>query len=79
MAKNIPAVGARVRPEGSDLVYQVVEASEHGCRVEAISTEVVLVPGRVARPLRGPERRALLSCTDAGVLFDDRWRAWERL
>lgn len=76
--KSIPAIGSTVRPVGSDILYRVVDAHEHGCRVEAITTEVQMVPGRQARPLHYSEKRFSLavSRTD-GKLFDDRWRGWE--
>jgi hypothetical protein len=79
-AKKIPEVGSVVRPVGSSIRYRVVAALEHGCRVEAIDTEVETAPGRKARPLHYSEKRALLAVDRAdGGLFDDRWRAWEVL
>lgn len=76
--KQVPQVGSIVRPVGGEIRYRVVEAHAHGCRVEAIDTEVQTVDGRQPRPLHYSEKRASLavSRTDGG-LFDDRWRAWE--
>ena len=80
MTKEIPQVGSIVRPVGGEIRYRVVQAYEHGCRVEAIDTEVVDVAGRQPRPLRYNEKRALLSVSRVdGSLFDGNWRAWEVL
>jgi hypothetical protein len=79
MTKTIPAVGSTVRPAASDkILYRVVSATEHGCYVEAIGTEVVDVAGRKARPLHYSEKRFSLAVSrDNGVLFDGSWRAWQ--
>lgn len=78
--KQIPAVGSLVRPVGSELVYRVVESFEHGCRVEAVSTEATPVPGRQSRPLHYSEKRFSLACSrDTGMLFDGSWRGWETI
>lgn len=80
MKANIPEVGAIVRPCGGEIRYRVVAASEYGCRVEAIDTEVTAVPGRKARPLHYSEKRAQLCATEfqgRPLLIDDRWRSWE--
>lgn len=74
----IPVVGSKVRPVGSEIVYQVVSALENGCLVEAISSEVVDADGRQARPLHYSEKRFLLAiCRNTGKLFDAGWRGWE--
>jgi hypothetical protein len=76
--KQVPQIGSTVRPIGSSILYRVVDAHAHGCRVEAITTEVETVPGRKARPLHYSEKRASLAVSRVdGSLFDDCWRAWE--
>lgn len=73
----VPSVGSVVSPSGSDVRYRVVEASEHGCRVEAIDDEVDVAAGRVPRKLHYSEKRFLLAVDRrTGNLFDDRWRGW---
>lgn len=79
-SKPVPAVGAIVCPVGSGVLYRVVSANAHGCYVEAVTDEIVDVPGRQPRKLRYDEKRASLACSSVdGTLFDDRWRAWKRL
>jgi hypothetical protein len=76
--KRVPQIGSVVRPVGSSIRYRVVDAHEHGCRVEAIDAEVQSVPGRKPRPLHYSEKRASLAVSRVdGSLFDDSWRAWE--
>lgn len=80
MKRQVPKIGTIVRPVGSEIRYQVIDAHEYGCRVEAIDTEVVVADGRKARPLHYSEKRFSLAVSrDNGALFDDRWRAWEVL
>lgn len=77
-SKQIPGVGTTVRPVGSAITYRVVDANAHGCRVEAIQTEMSRVDGRAARPLHYSEKRFLLAaCRNTGRLFDNQWRCWE--
>lgn len=77
MGKVIPAVGTLVRPSTGDILYRVVEAHEHGCRVEAIMSEVVDVAGRQPRKLRYNEKCfSLAVCRNTGMLFDGGWRGW---
>jgi hypothetical protein len=79
MSKTIPAVGSTLRPVGSEILYRVIAAGEHGCRVEAIDETTAPVPGRQPRKLHYSEKRFSLACDrNNGTLFDDRWRAWER-
>jgi hypothetical protein len=76
--KKVPQVGETVRKIGGEIRYRVVETHEHGCRVEAIDTQLTAVPGRKARPLHYSEKRASLAVSrDDGRLFDGEWRSWE--
>lgn len=77
-SKKIPGIGTTVRPVGSEITYRVVDVHAHGCRVEAIQTEIVRVVGRAAKPLHYSEKRFLLAvCRNTGRLFDGQWRVWE--
>jgi len=78
--RSVPEVGDLVRPVGREILYRVVRCSPYGCSVEAVSDEYTPVDGRQPRKLHYSEKRASLTVSSQdGTLFDDRWRAWERV